>query len=238
MSPRRAVLALVSSLCALALVSCKKPKPGDDCKTEGAQLCVDKASSIVCAEGKWETLPCRGTLGCSSSGGEVTCQNDGYLAGEACDPAQDDHECSTDKKSDLKCTGSHWKEVDRCLGPSACKSTAREVSCDNTVSEDGAPCISDGDTACSRDGKSLLLCSGNKMTVHEPCRGDGGCKSVSGKPTCDTSIAEVGDACDEEGFSSCSVDRKSVLLCKEKRRISMRACKTGCRVSAGKIECN
>src|SRR5450755_279443 len=144
------------SVVVLSVASCKKPKAGDTCKTEAKQICADKSNSVICVDSKWEALPCRGMMGCTTTAGDVDCDNDGYNAGEFCDPASDDYECSVDKKAMLKCTGKHWKLNDKCLGQNGCVSSAKEVKCDNSVSELGAPCEHEDTYACTTDGKAIM----------------------------------------------------------------------------------
>ncbi|HEX7603665.1 MAG TPA: hypothetical protein VF316_18730 [Polyangiaceae bacterium] len=230
-------LALGMLALALVLSGCKKPKAGDPCKTEGKQLCTTKTDSLVCSSGKYEALPCRAAAGCTGTGDQVECANDGYLDGEPCDSTSDDHECSIDKKAQLKCEGKHWKTVDKCLGPAACKSTASEVHCDDTFAELGAPCTNADSYSCSVDKKTLLQCHGGKITLDSQCRGAAGCRKAGDKMHCDTTIAAVGDVCETDD-EACSVDGKSMLKCKSLKMAVSETCKKGCTVTGEELHCN
>ncbi len=222
----------------LALGACKKPKAGEPCKTDGKQICADKASSIVCIDSKWEALPCRGVTGCMTTAGDVSCSNEAYNDGEPCDIASDKFECTPDKKAMVKCEGKHWKMIDKCLGPAGCVSSSSEVSCDDSVSELAAPCVPEGDPACSVDGKQMLKCKDSKMAAHLNCRGVHACRKEGDKIDCDDSLALLGDPCVDDGDPACSVDKKSMLKCKTKKMVESKKCKGGCTVMPDTIECN
>lgn len=226
----------------MALSACKKPKAGDPCKTDGKQICIDKASSVVCVDGKWESLPCRGVTGCMTTAGDVSCSNESYNEGEPCDDTTDKFDCTPDKKAMVKCDGSHWKLNDKCLGPLGCVSNASEVNCDDSFSEVGAICYPEGDPACSVDGKQMLKCKDGKMESFLECRGVHACRKLhvddKDKIDCDDSLAKVGDPCVDEDDPACSVDKKAMLKCKGKKMVEAKKCKGGCTVMPDSIECN
>ena len=230
-------LALGMLALALVLSGCKKPKVGDACKVENKQLCLSKTDSLVCSSGKQEAQPCRGAAGCTGTGDAVECANDGYIDGEPCDSTSDDHECSVDKKAQLKCEGKHWKTVDKCLGPAGCKSTTSEVHCDDTFAELAAPCTNDDSYSCAVDKKSLLQCHGGKIILDSQCRGAEGCRKVGDKMRCDTTLASVGDVCEVDD-EACSVDGKQLLKCKSLKMAVDKTCKKGCTVSGQDLTCN
>jgi len=65
---------------------------------------------------------------------------------------------------------------------------------------------------------------------------------TSGKLSCDTSIAKLGDACDKklEGQAfSCASDAASILVCRDGRFALDQACKTGqkCAVDGTTTHC-
>ncbi len=223
---------------AMALAACKKPKAGDTCKTEGKQICIDKASSVVCVDSKWEALPCRGVTGCMTTAGDVSCSNESYNDGEVCDSASDKFECTPDMKAMVKCEGKHWKLTDKCLGPLACVSSSSEVNCDDSVSEVGAPCFPEDDPACSVDGKQMLKCKSTKMATFLNCRGAHGCRKEGEKINCDDSLAQVGDACVDDDDPACSMDKKALMKCKSHKMVESKKCKGGCAITADAIECN
>ena len=232
----RAMRALVVAL--LAVAACTKPSPGASCKKEGQQVCADERDSLVCTDGKWETLTCRGPGGCKSAGNDVACENDSYAPGDPCDIAQSDYECGTDKVSVVECKGKHWKLVGKCPGPKGCSSQKQKVSCDDSVADLGMPCATEGSAACAGDKHALLKCKGGVMVEAAKCRGASGCDATSGTPKCDTTIAQVGDACGQDDEAACSVDGKQLLRCRSQVMAATQTCKSACKVSGTDIACN
>ena len=232
----RAMRALVVAL--LAVAACTKPSPGAACKKEGPPVFADERDSLVCTDGKWETLTCRGSSGCKSAGNDVACENDSYAPGDPCDIAQSDYECGTDKVSVVECKGKHWKLVGKCPGPKGCTSQKQKVSCDDSVADLGMPCATDGSAACAGDKHALLKCKGGVMVEAAKCRGASGCDATSGTPKCDTTIAQVGDACGQDDEAACSVDGKQLLRCRSQMMAATQTCKIGCKVSGTDIACN
>ncbi len=228
---------LAFAILLVPLGGCTKAKAGEACDKEGKQVCADKTDSLVCTDGHWAALPCRGAAGCVASGADVQCANDGYLDGEPCDIAQDDYECSVDKKAMLQCKSRRWKKVDECLGPGSCVSSAKQVKCDNSVSEVGAPCQDDNAYACTADGKQMMVCRAGKMAADAPCRGAHGCRKQFDKIQCDTTIAAVGDACEHEDDAACTEDGKQMLQCRSGKMAPARDCKGGCKVIVDEIHC-
>jgi hypothetical protein len=232
---------LVRLAALLVLASaCSKPAAGQACKKEGRQVCADDRDSLVCVDGKWETLTCRGRGGCKSSGNDVACDNDSFSAGEPCDISQSDYECGTDKVSVVRCVGKHWKLAGKCPGPKGCTSLKQKVTCDDTVADLGMPCATEGSAACSGDKKAMLQCKHGVMTEVAKCRGAKGCEvgASSTTPTCDTTIAQIGDACDKDDQAACSVDGKQLLRCRSHVMTASQDCKTTCTVAGTQIACN
>jgi hypothetical protein len=186
----RRPLASAASLAALALAlplllaACgPKGKAGDACSKEGAQICQDKSTSLVCMEGKWEALPCRGLTGCMPAGDGASCNNQGYNDGEPC-LEDGNYDCKVDKKAMLQCRGKRWKTVEKCLGPTGCVANAKGAKCDNSTSEAGAPCEKDDTYACSVDKMTLLRCTGGKLVPHATCPGLYNCRKQFDKVEC------------------------------------------------------
>jgi hypothetical protein len=227
-------LALLLFFCA----ACSKPAAGGTCSKDGRQVCADERDSLVCVDGKWETLTCRGAGGCKSAGNDVACDNDAFSPGEPCDVSQSDYECGTDKVSVVRCTGKHWKLVGKCPGPKGCTSLKQKVSCDDSVADIGMPCATEGSAACSGDKHSLLKCKGGLMMEAAKCRGTDGCTLVSGVPKCDATIAQMGDACGEDDAAACSLDGKHLLRCRSHVMASTQDCKSACKVAGTEILCN
>ena len=230
-------LAALLVLAALA-AACTKPAAGGACKKEGQQVCADERDSLVCVEGKWETLTCRGAGGCKSAGSDVACDNDTYAAGEPCDIAQNDYECGPDKVSLVQCKGRHWKLVGKCPGPKGCSSQKQKVTCDDSVADVGMPCATEGADACSGDKTSLLKCKGGVMVESAKCRGATGCDATSGVPKCDKTIAQIGDPCTDEDQAACSSDGKQLLRCRSKLMQATQSCRKSCKVAGTEIRCD
>ena len=230
-------LKIVGVIVAAAVCGCKQPRAGDDCKVEGRQRCVDPASALVCVGGSWKRVACGGPTGCSTSGGEVDCSRDGVRAGEYCDSAAEDYACGQDKKTALKCVEKRWVAVASCLGSGGCVSTSKELNCDDSTSESGAPCQSEGDLACTADHAGTLQCKGGLMVAHQACGGALGCRARVSKLACDDSLAALGDRCHVEGSVSCSNDRLAMLTCRSEKMTFARSCARRCLVTGADIEC-
>jgi len=94
----------------------------------------------------------------------------------------------------------------------------------------GARCAIESDNACSSDGAALLRCKSGTMVERSRCRGAKGCVVIAGTPTCDRTVAEVGDACDAESETACTPKGDAVVQCRGKTMIQTTVC--NCRVSA------
>jgi len=134
--------------------------------------------------------------------------------------------CS-DRKSALACQDSVFVQVP-CNGPLGCVKMPDRASCDDSIAEDGAPCMASGDEeiACTPDKKRALSCSKNRhFEKILECRGRGGCSLLGQQVSCDTSIASKGDPCKAEGSVSCSEDLKQLIICKDGKFESYRFCR-------------
>lgn len=221
----------------LVLAACGKPKAGGACKTEAEVKCTDDKNALVCTDGKWEALPCRGLNGCMSMmGSPGTCTNDGFKEGEPCPDDEGDPGCSSDKKAMLKCVNKHWKKQNDCTGQHGCVSNANGATCDMGTSNEGSSCSADneGNVACSPDKKSELVCKGGKMVQMSLCKGMHGCRQMGEKIDCDNSLADEGDTCDGDDHA-CSMDKKAVLECKGGKFTKIKAC--SCAVFVDEIKC-
>jgi len=188
---------------------------GDACSTddEGVGACTARAkSALVCRGGKYEALPCRGPKGCQLAGGSWTCDASVGQEGDSCPGAGS--ACSVDKKSLLECAGGKFHLKWPCRGPDGCKDAGGgQLFCDFSVAELGDACGSEG-AACSVDKKQMLQCKDGKFVLRSHCRGPEGCKDAGERLTCDQSLAEVGDPCDQ-GDAACRADGKAFLECRE-----------------------
>jgi hypothetical protein len=240
MSLRKSLLAVTLVSVSVGLLACSKPPtPGASCKTRGDIQCIDKKTGAVCVDGKWEAMTCEGPTGCMSVAGAGSCTHTKYAVGEAC-LQEGKPECSGDRKSMMKCVGSHWQLVNTCAGALGCVSNANGTRCDLGAATEGSPCTkeNEGNASCTPDAKSLLLCKGGTMTIGARCKGMHGCRQLGNKLDCDETIGELGDVCDSseyEGKFACSTDKKMRLVCKNNKFVKDKACK--CSVMIDKVNC-
>jgi hypothetical protein len=219
-----------------AVLACGKPKAGAKCKKEGEVSCVDKANALLCAGGTWQPQQCRGIVGCITG----ACNNQGYEDGDPCANESDgNYECSVDKKAMLKCVGNKWAKQEDCKGHLGCVANASGAKCDKGVGAEGDDCTpeNEGNASCSEDKKKMFICKGGKMTVGSLCKGMHGCRQMGTKIQCDSSLADVGDVC-EDGHSdpACSMDKKALLECKGGKMAVSKKCGR-CTVFLDKIDC-
>jgi hypothetical protein len=132
-----------------------------------------------------------------------------HKVGEACQASPSDVAC-VDAANLGSCRAFTW-HVDPCRGPAGCASGV----CDHSIAAADDSCGTEGQSACSADGKQLLRCTNGTMVVDRTCHGDKGCSRASpnAPPTCDAGPATAGDACMPTGGSRCSPDGKSILQC-------------------------
>ena len=138
----------------------------------------------------------------------------------------------------LYCKGGKFAEMP-CHGPAGCKEAGEKITCDNNLASVGDACDHDGDPACSTDKKTRLKCTAGKFALDGACRGPKGCSWQSKGDTdtfdCDTSVGQVGDACDGDD-STCTENKKQLLHCEGKKLVLVDACKgpKGCWIDAKK----
>ena len=101
-------------------------------------------------------------------------------------------------------------------GARGCTPERDGVTCDDGAQLPGAVCTTEATIACSPDGSSQLVCTGHHVAIASTCRGPGGCSiAADNRLTCDTTRADVGDACEQENGYACARDLKSQLRCRE-----------------------
>ena len=85
----------------------------------------------------------------------------------------------------------------------------------------------------------MLACHAGKYAL-VPCRGARGCVNAEGRASCDTSIAEPGDSCNDENLKACSSDGSQVLICKQHSMQRFYSCRgeAGCVSGGGKLSCD
>lgn len=208
---------------------------GDVCSTdeEAKGTCAADAKSMLeCRGGKYDALPCRGPKGCQLGGGKVLCDASVGEEGDRCPGTGS--ACSADKKSLLECAGGKFSVKWPCRGPDGCKDAGGgQLFCDFSIAEPGDACGAEG-AACSVDRKQMLDCKDGKFTLRSHCRGPEGCKDAGDTLTCDQSLAEVGDACDQDD-AACRADGKALLECKDGKFAVTRDCR--CTVDGGSVGC-
>lgn len=231
---RFAALCIVLTMGALGC----KPKVGKKCSPEGKEVCGGKGAALLCLDGKWTPMPCRGAKGCSGEGVAMECDQSVAREQETChlDGALT---CAEDKRSSVVCKNNSWVAAEICGGPEGCQSAGRSATCDSSVARDGDRCTRQGSQACSQDKRARLVCNGGKYTLAEHCRGTDGCKTTGRRVLCDDSLAVIGEPCDVEGNFSCSTDFRNILICHDGKFAVDTRCKssTSCQVEGTKVGC-
>ncbi len=227
----------------VVLVGCSKPKEGGTCTPgptsfgNGPGTCTDKQNAIVCVDGTFKKLKCaKGAVGCMEVMGDVSCDVIKDV-GEPC-PAAQKADCSSDGKKMLACEGGAWKLRMPCS--KLCVSNVDGVRCENASGAIGDPCTAEqkDSAVCSEDKLQLLVCDGAKFFSASSCRGQNKCRAVGKQIQCDSSMAEIADACEEEGILSCDTAKKTMLKCVNKKFVKEQACKKRCNNAFDKVSCD
>ncbi len=151
------------------------------CNAPDAIACTpDHKEALRCTNKRFvidET--CKGPTGCKiDSAQKISCDND---IADVNDPCHfiGDYACTTDKSLVLKCEGNKMTPLNTCRGPKQCriiqipKQDKVEFFCDDSVAQDGDPCDTNGEEACTMDKKGMFVCRGNKFGSVKSC--PGGC---------------------------------------------------------------
>jgi len=202
-----------------AFTACGKREVGGVCRS-GEVGCTTDHQGVFCLAGHFAMMTCLGPTGCQRVGrDDVACDNPIASVGDGCNQ-EDDTACTLDRTSALVCRSSKFVVSQPCKGPRGCTNSGETVYCDNAVAEPGDLCTEEGDPACKTDRGSFMKCQKGKFVVTNGCRGPKKC-TVTEKPDenkehfeCDDSITGVGDPCEDEGEESCSLDGKSLDVCK------------------------
>ncbi len=227
----------VSLLAVLALlVSCSKPTEGATCSA-GKGACLDKEHALVCIGGTYAKVQCRkSATGCMEVMGNVTCD----VVKDPGVPCAGDRaaDCSSDGKKMLECKDGAWALTMNCS--KLCVSNVNGVRCENAEGKAGDPCTQAqfDQAVCSADKQTLLVCDGKQFFAASSCRGQNHCRAVGKKIDCDTSMAEPGDPCEEEGALSCDTAKKTMLKCTGKKFVKDQACKRRCNNAFNKFSCD
>ena len=227
----------------VVVVGCSKPKEGGTCTLAagasfgtGPGTCTDKKSAIICVDGTFKKVKCeKSATGCMEVMGDVSCEVIKDV-GEPCPGKVVD--CSSDGKKMIECEGGAWKQRMACS--KLCVSNVEGVRCENASGAVGDACTPEqkDSAVCSEDKLQLLVCDGAKFFAASSCRGQNKCRAVAKKIECDTSMAELGDACEEEGILSCDTAKKTMLKCTEKKFVKEQACKKRCNNAFSKFSCD
>jgi hypothetical protein len=207
-----------------------KPEAGAKCSAPGQAVCADKGNALLCKNGAFVTIPCKGPKGCSSvgRGGDIDCDDDYAAEGDNCmSYLNENYACSTDKKKALVCKDDKFQLWGNCRGPNACTITANTVNCDRTVQLPDDPCTLPNNFACSPDKKLMLKCEDGRWAPDNSCRGPKECAHNEEKHRvdCDDTLALEGDPCSDEDGVACSQDAKAKLVCKSHKYVVQRQCK-------------
>ena len=126
--------------------------------------------------------------------------------------------------SALVCVDGTFAEAS-CSGPRGCTPARDGVACDDTVASAGAVCLTAGAVTCSEDHGAELVCTDHHFLVGSTCHGPGGCRIAGDhRLTCDATLADVGDACDQESRYACARDLKAQLRCRDRRFVVVNTC--------------
>jgi hypothetical protein len=157
-------------------------------------------------------------------------------AGSACDEGE--AHC-LDAQRELVCEAGKLVETP-CRGKAGCSTVRETTSCDISGNRAGDPCsrTEEGAAACADPG-AMVTCHAGKFE-RVACRGPRGCQNVAGQPSCDQSVADIGDTCKQSGSKACSGDRQAVLVCGGGQLGALYACRGpgGCTSTNGKLACD
>jgi hypothetical protein len=245
------LVAAVFSVCLVVCLSqCKglKPTPGGPCVTNNKFTCNDPASAMLCQNGKYVTMACRGPKGCRGVGANSQCDDNLAQEGDACQTTlNDNYSCSVDHLKELICKDGKFATARTCKGPKKCtvNTLAEEIECDDSIGDVGDVCRAepgDANYGCSTDKKIEVVCDAatSKFQPSNTCRGMKGCYIDNQRVYCDQSAARVGDKCRPVDNHSCSEDATTELKCSPQFTwMVQRPCKhSGCKVKNSEVYCD
>ncbi len=181
---------------------------GDGCSQVGDVACnTDHKAALECGKDNKFAVgeTCKGPGGCSIKGDAITCDNDTSDVGDPCHFAGD-FACTSDQALVLRCDNHKMTPLNTCRGPKHCRvfelpqEKKVQFDCDDSIAQEGDPCDTANEQACTADKKSVLVCKGNKFTSATPCPGPTGCTHDEKADTynCDTggaaATADAGSA--------------------------------------------
>lgn len=98
----------------------------------------------------------------------------------------------------------------------------------------GGKCSNEGEAECKGD-VALTCHSGTWVEIH--CRGPKSCSASGAVITCDESLAQLGESCNQEKNVACAVDKKSSLTCTGGKWAKGETCPKGCDVKGNMVHC-
>ncbi len=229
---RRSALIFAAWLALLLGASCRAGV-GDKCE-KGDARCLDAARELVCENGKFIEVPCRGARGCAASERGVACDISKNRAGDRCSRDEEGSAVCQDARQLLACHGGVYELVP-CRGPNGCVMESEHALCDTSVGVSGDACRDEGKKRCAEDKTAVLVCKDGRLSALYSCRGASGCSVSGNKLDCDMSLAVEKDPCDPrlEGHVACSGDRSATLICKSGRFVLDEKCRGGSCVAEG-----
>lgn len=231
-------LAALGLSCLWLFPSCKAV-PGSRCERDEAR-CLDSSRGLVCDDGLFVEVPCRGKGGCATIGEKTSCDISRNQLGDRCGKADEGAALCAGDKAMLACHSGKFESVS-CLGPKGCELVNGQPNCDQSIAEAGDGCRQENAKACSSDGERVLSCRAGRMAELYVCRGEKRCTAQGGKLSCDQTLARIGDACDKglSGHVACSLDHKALLKCEGERFAASENCKraASCVVSGQSTRC-
>lgn len=206
------------------------PARGKPCTTAISWTCLGASTVGACIDGVWTHSRCRGPAGCRPEERlDATCDESIAEEGETCLVASD-VTCSPDRTRMLRCVEHAWRLGAPCSGELGCVPKATKVSCDNSISALGDPCLEEDDYACAADHRTALKCSGGRFGVISRCHGPKGCsidrRTETTNVVCDDSLSTLGDPCEATGHYACTPDQRSILVCKSRTYALDSRCKS------------
>jgi hypothetical protein len=155
---------------------------GATCVDDRTFACTaDKQRALMCDSGQFTAYQgCRGPGGCNVVGGGLSCDVTRAEDGDRC-LKPESYACSKDGQTMLECIdmGHRWKTARACRGPNACSFAQGVATCDESRSQQGDPCGTYGQLACSTDGHSELVCLGGRYELSRDCKKEG-CSQTPG----------------------------------------------------------
>lgn len=162
-------------------------KAGDRCSKdeEGAAVCADPETLLVCRGGTTQRSACRGKGGCVEEQGHAACDASIAEEGDACG-AGSKSACSVSGKDVLVCVGAAMKKTYECRGERGCTVASGKLDCDQSVARLGDACDPrlEGSFACSEDAKNIVKCAGGHFVADEKCKAGTQCLAEPGTTRC------------------------------------------------------